>query len=243
VKRRIASFPLATRIFSSMLVFHTLLLCSLSFSGEAKAQKISTVAGGGPAVGTAQTAFIAYPGGVVKDGAGNTYISSNYGHYVYKLSTAGALTVFAGKGYAGFSGDNGLAINAALNVPAGLAIDKAGNLYIAASGNNRIRRVAAATGKITTVADSGPANMFFQGSYSGDGGPAIQARLNAPLTVAVDGQGNLFISDEANFRIRRVDSKTKVITTAAGTGKGGYGGDGGPGASAGNFLCNHSNRG
>jgi hypothetical protein len=109
-----------------MLVFHTLLLCSLSFSGEAKAQKISTVAGGGPAGGTAQTAFIAYPGGVVKDSAGNTYISSNYGHYVYKLSTAGALTVLAGKGYAGFSGDNGLAINAALNIPTGLAIDKGG---------------------------------------------------------------------------------------------------------------------
>jgi sugar lactone lactonase YvrE len=232
MKRRIACFPLATRICSSMLIFHTLLLCSLSFSGVAKAQKISTVAGGGPAGGTAQTAFIAYPSSVVKDSAGNTYISSNYGHYVYKLSTAGALTVFAGKGYAGFSGDNGLAINAALNLPAGLAIDKAGNLYIADSGNNRIRPVAAATGKITTVAGSGPANRFFQGSYSGDGGPAIQARLNAPLTAAVDGQGNLFISDEANFRIRRVDSKTKVITTVAGTGKGGYGGDGGPATSA-----------
>jgi hypothetical protein len=164
MKRRIACFPLATRICSSMLIFHTLLLCSLSFSGVAKAQKISTVAGGGPAGGTAQTAFIAYPSGVVKDSAGNTYISSNYGHYVYKLSTAGALTVFAGKGYAGFSGDNGLAINAALNLPAGLAIDKAGNLYIADSGNNRIRRVAAATGKITTVAGSGPANRFFQGT-------------------------------------------------------------------------------
>ena len=72
MKRRIACFPLATRICSSMLVFHTLLLCSLSFSGEAKAQKISTVAGGGPAGGTAQTAFIAYPGGVVRDSAGNT---------------------------------------------------------------------------------------------------------------------------------------------------------------------------
>lgn len=84
--------------------------------------------------------------------------------------------------------------------------------------------------------------MLFQGCYSGDGGPAIQARLNAPLTVAVDGQGNLFISDEANFRIRRVDSKTKVITTVAGTGKGGMVARG-AGNQRGNFLCNHRNRG
>jgi len=202
------------------------------FSGTSMAQDIDTVAGGGAAGGTAKSAFIAYPGGTVRDKAGNTYISSNWDHYVFKLSTAGKVSVFAGQGYAGFSGDNGPASSAALNEPAGLAMDSSGDLYIADAGNNRIRRVDAKTGTITTVAGSSTPNMFNTGGYGGDGGPATQALLNLPYTVAVDSQGNLFIADTLNYRIRRVDAQSQEITTVAGNGTAGYSGDKGPATDA-----------
>lgn len=195
------------------------------FSATSMAQNINTVVGGGPAGGTAKSAFIAYPGGSVRDKAGNTYISSNWDHYVFKLDTAGKVSVFAGQGYADFSGDGGPASSAALNTPGGLAIDSAGDLYIADVGNNRIRRVDGTTGIITTVAGSSTPNMFGYGGYGGDGGPATEALLNSPYTVAVDSQGNLFIADYLNFCIRRVDASTQVITTVAGTGTAGYNGD------------------
>ena len=127
------------RASSELLV--SLTLCLLWFSPVSSAQNINTVAGGGHAGGTSKSAFIAYPGGTVRDKAGNTYISSNWGHYVFKLDTKGNVSVVAGKGWAGFGGDGGPATRALLNVPGGLALDSAGNLYIGDSGNNRIRRV------------------------------------------------------------------------------------------------------
>jgi sugar lactone lactonase YvrE len=210
--------------------FETLLLLSLALglflsSATSIAQDINTVAGGGPAGGTAKSAFIAYPGSSVRDKAGNTYISSNWDHYVFKLDTAGKVSVVCGLGYAGFSGDNGLASSATVNEPAGLAMDSAGNLYIADAGNNRIRRVDAKTGIITTVAGDSTPDMFGQGGYNGDDIPATQALLNLPYTVAVDRQGNLFIADSGNNRIRLVDAKTELISTVAGTGTAGYNGD------------------
>ena len=218
------------RASSELLV--SLTLCLLWFSPVSSAQNINTVAGGGHAGGTSKSAFIAYPGGTVRDKAGNTYISSNWGHYVFKLDTKGNVSVVAGKGWAGFGGDGGPATRALLNVPGGLALDSAGNLYIGDSGNNRIRRVDAKTGIITTVAGNNTPNMFNTGGYGGDGGPATQALLNSPYTVAVDSQGNLFITDYLNFRIRRVDAKTQIITTIAGNGTGGYNGDNIPATSA-----------
>ena len=218
------------RASSELLV--SLTLCLLWFSPVSSAQNINTVAGGGHAGGTSKSAFIAYPGGTVRDKAGNTYISSNWGHYVFKLDTKGNVSVVAGKGWAGFGGDGGPATRALLNVPGGLALDSAGNLYIGDSGNNRIRRVDAKTGVITTVAGNNTPNMFNTGGYGGDGGPATQALLNSPYTVAVDSQGNLFITDYLNFRIRRVDAKTQIITTVAGNGTGGYNGDNIPATSA-----------
>jgi sugar lactone lactonase YvrE len=197
----------------------------LTFAATSTGQDINTVVGGGPTGGTAKSAFIAYPGGTVKDKAGNTYISSNWGHYIFKLDTAGKVSVFAGLGYADFSGDGGPASSAALNTPGGMAMDSAGDLYIADAGNNRIRRVDGTTGIITTVAGSSTPNMFNTGGFGGDGGPATQALLNSPYTVAVDSQGNLLIADYLNFRIRRVDAKSQYITTVAGTGTAGYNGD------------------
>jgi trimeric autotransporter adhesin len=203
----------------------SLVLGLLMFAVTSTGQNINTVVGGGSAGGTAKSAFIAYPGSTVKDKTGNTYISSNWGHYIFKLDTAGKVSVFAGLGYAGFSGDGGPASSAALNTPAGMAMDSAGDLYFADAGNNRIRRVDGTTGVITTVAGNSIPNMFNTGGYGGHGGPATQAYLNSPYTVAVDSRGNLFIADYLNFRIRRVDAKSQYITTVAGTGTAGYNGD------------------
>jgi len=118
------------------------------------------------------------------------------------------------------------ATDLALDKPFGAAVDAAGNLYIADRLNNRIRRVDALTGAVTTVAGTGASG------YSGDGGPATQAQINGPQAVAVDAAGNLYIADSGNRRIRRVDALTGVIATLAGTGERGFGGDGGPAADA-----------
>jgi len=121
---------------------------------------------------------------------------------------------------------SGPATSGQLWIPTGVTVDSAGNLFIADSQNNRIRRVAAASGIITTVAGTGVAG------FSGDGGPATNAVLNIPYHVAVDAAGNLFIADAANDRIRQVAAGSGIITTVAGTGDAGFGGDGGPATSA-----------
>ena len=123
----------------------------------------------------------------------------------------------AGKGTAGFEGDGGLATQAKLSFPMGLAIDASGNLYISDSGNSRIRKVGT-DGIITTVAGTGAAG------HSGDGGPAHEAELSTPRGVGVDASGNLYIADTFNHQIRKVDP-TGIITTVAGNGVSGYGGD------------------
>src|SRR5437660_1588794 len=124
------------------------------------------------------------------------------------------------------SGDGGPAVSAQLNAPIGVAVDNAGNLFIAEMLNARIRRVDAATQVITTVAGTGTH------AFSVDGGPAASATFAGPADVAVDGEGNLFIADSGNSRIRRVDAATQVITTVAGNGTGGFSGDGGPATAA-----------
>ena len=133
----------------------------------------------------------------------------------------------------GFSGDDGPATSAKLSLPWGVAVDKSGNLFIADHDNNRIRHVDAATGTITTVAGSGVCqNSKCTGGFSGDGGPAIKAELDRPVCVAVDADGNLFICDPVNERVRRVDHATGIISTVAGNGTKGFSGDGGPAANA-----------
>jgi hypothetical protein len=162
------------------------------------------------------------------DGSGNLFIAdlSNRIRRVDALN--GVITTIAGNGVAGFSGDGGPAFAAQLNFSPGFSffIDGSGNLLIADTGNNRIRRVDAATGIITTIAGTGISG------FNGDGGSATNAQLSFPTGVAVDGFGNLFIADLGNNRIRRIDAATRTITTIAGTGVLGFGGDGGAPAAA-----------
>ena len=176
---------------------------------------IMTVAGGGMNSGAANTWTLTQPPDAIRDAAGNTYISDPVVCVVYKVDTAGTLSVYAGNGVFGVGGDGGPATSAGLNFPEGLALDANGNLFIADNMNNRIRRVDVNTHIITTVAGS---EDPFVGAYSGDGGLATLARLNLPYAVAVDKNGNLFISDSGNNRVRRVDAQTQIITTYAGNG-------------------------
>ena len=144
------------------------------------------------------------------DSAGNLYAADFTKHQVYKVDTLGATTVVAGNGKAGYSGDGALAVNAQLNSPVGTAIAPDGTLYIAEFSNDRIRKVAP-NGIITTIAGS-------VGGFTGDGGPATAARLNAPLSLVLDPDGNLFFTDSSNLRVRKI-AVNGVITTVAGTGR------------------------
>jgi streptogramin lyase len=139
----------------------------------------------------------------------------------------GSITAFVGTGEMGFAGDGGPATKAQLNQPFDVAFDRAGNLHFSDTFNHRIRKVDAKTGVITTVAGNGTKG------FSGDGGRATDASLNEPYGIELDDDGNLFIVDRLNYCIRKVDAKTGIISTVAGTGgKSGYGGDGGPAPAA-----------
>ena len=171
-------------------------------------------------------------GYVAADRAGNVFFVDQ--NTVLRLDAAtGILTLVAGNGTPGFSGDNGPATSAQLNGPAGVAVDSAGNLYIADTGNHRIRKVS--NGVITTVAGNGTPG------FSGDNGPATSAQLYNPVGVAVDSAGNLYIADAGNNRIRKVSNG--VITTVAGNGTCGFSGDNGPATSAAVGLSHGRRRG
>ncbi|MEJ5370332.1 MAG: hypothetical protein WHT08_18640, partial [Bryobacteraceae bacterium] len=152
------------------------------------------------------------------DSAGNVYIADTSNHRIRKVTPSGTITTVAGNGNAGFSGDDSTATAAQLYFPNGVAVDSSGNLYIGDSRNYRIRKVTP-SGTITTVAGNGNAG------FSGDGGPATEAQLSYVRGVAVDSAGNLYIADYANHRIRKVNPGG-TITTVAGDGTAGYGGDG-----------------
>jgi streptogramin lyase len=165
------------------------------------------------------------PMAIEPDRDGNVFVADMWN--VIRIDSTVTPSLFVGrKQQYGYSGDGGPATQALLCEPFDVAIDRAGNLFIADTNNNRIRRVDAQTGIITTVAGSGPVNGFEhfesdgQGSFSGDGGPATQATLNTPYGVAVDSQGNLFIADGGNRRIRKVDTNGIITTFAANTGPG-----------------------
>ena len=204
---------------------YLLLILAAACSAFGQTYTINTVAGGVLPVNVPGTSASlgSLQGATAVDSRGNVFIAAYNYHIVLRLdATSGALTLVAGNGTDGFGGDNGPATNAQLSFPSGLAMDSAGDLYIAEYGGSRIRKVS--KGVITTVAGNGTPG------FSGDSGLATSAQLNGPLAVALDSAGDLFIADDQNFRVRKVSNG--VITTVAGNGTPGFSGDNGPATSA-----------
>ena len=188
---------------------------------------IHTVAGNGHVTfsgdnGAATGAGLALPLALAADGSGNIFIADTNNHRVRRIDASGNITTVAGNGQQGFFGDGGPATSAALNQPAAVALDAAGNLYIADSGNHRIRKVSGGT--ISSFAGNGTAG------FSGDSGAAANAALNSPRGVAVDVADNIYIADTENHRIRKVTGG--IISTIAGNGDQNIAGDNGPAANA-----------
>jgi trimeric autotransporter adhesin len=203
------------------------LLCDLI----TKAQIISTVAGNGGAGylgdgGSATLASIGSSGIIALDKHGNFYFSQ-LNNTIRKVSLTGVISTIAGNGIAGFSGDGGPATAAMLNFTggSGVVFDKFDNLFIADQANNRIRKIDATTGIISTIAGIGI------GGFAGDGGLASAAMLNSPSHITIDTFGNLYILDGLNYRIRKINT-TGIISTLAGTGTMAFSGDGGPATAA-----------
>src|SRR4051812_11471915 len=202
------------RILRTMHIRNTLLLLASGAAAIAQQYSISTIAGGAPpATPAAPTSTsIGVPRRVTTDAGGNVYFSAS--NSVFRLATNGTLTLVAGNSRAGFSGDGGPAVNAQLNAPQGLAVDAAGNLYIADSQNNRIRLVTR-DGVIQTFAGTGqPSFGGGPGSFN-DGGPATNAYMHLPMGVAVDKAGNVYIADTGDNIIRKVTTDG-IINTIAG---------------------------
>ncbi len=187
---------------------------------------ITTFAGGGSSLndnGPAVSVNLNSPNGLAFDGTGNLYIADTFNRRIRKVTRTGVISTFTGTGTQGDSGDGDTATAAQLSRPVGVSVDNSGNLYIADQGSDRIRKITPA-GVISTFAGAGTIG------FSGDGGAATSAQLNAPYSVVLDGAGALYISDTNNNRIRRVDAVTGNISTVAGGGT--VLGDNGPALSA-----------
>lgn len=199
--------------------------------------EITTVAGIGQYVGEgAEARDIPFePSDIAMNAAGTLFVAEAGRHLVREISASGSCSRAAGNGLASPPGaideigDGGSALEAFVLYPQGVEVGPAQSLYIADQFSHRIRRVDRQTGRIETVAGSGP--VTYAGAFAGDGGPATSARLDQPNQVAFDGRGNLYILDGFNYRIRRVDPNG-VITTIAGNGQRGFSGDGGPAIAA-----------
>ncbi len=193
---------------------------------------INTIAGNGRTgfsgdSSAATAASFNYPYGLALDQRGNIYIADYYNNRIRKIDTGGMITTIVGMGSGAYGGDGHAASNASLNGPTGIAIDSSGNIYIADYLNSRVRKVDA-SGIITTIAGNGTLG------FSGDGGAATDANLQNPIDVAVDRSGNIYIADQGNYRVRKVNT-SGLISTIAGNGTSSSTGDGGPATDAGVF--------
>lgn len=225
------------RIFT-LLRRYLRVLMMLAVAGTAAGQatlvlqpgnSLSTLAGTGTdghsKSGDARLTALGSPQAIAYDAAGNLYIADTRNHQISRVDTSGQLTIVGGTGRQGFAGDSGPATAAEWNAPGGIAVDAAGNVFVADTGNARIRRIAAADGTVTTVAGIGTPG------FGGDGGPATAARLRLPGSLAVDPSGALYISDVGNHRVRKLLADG-TLTTIAGNGSEGQDGDGGPATAA-----------
>jgi sugar lactone lactonase YvrE len=190
---------------------------------------ITTIAGGGGARDFTHDAVATHvslwaPDGIAVDSEGTIYFAERFNHCISKVTKDGMISTIAGTGTGGYNGEDIPATDAQLNGPMGIAVDAAGNIYVAEQGNERVRKISL-SGNITTVAGCGTSG------YNGDNILATTALLNYTRDVAVDKDGNVYIADLSNQRIRRVNG-TGIITTVAGTGIVGYSGDGGPAVDA-----------
>jgi sugar lactone lactonase YvrE len=177
--------------------------------------------------GPATSAHLNLPTAITVDTTGNLYLADTANHRIRRIdATTHIITTIAGTGTQGYSGDGTLATQATIDSPTGLAADAAGNLYLADTHNHRIRRIDAATHIITTIAGNGALGS------SGDNAAASAASLALPHCLTIDPNGNLYLADTANHRIRRIDATTGIITTIAGTGTQGFSGDTGPATAA-----------
>ena len=167
--------------------------------------------------GPASEANLHSPAGITVDGLGNVYIAEQFNFRVRRVAPDGTIATVAGSSDTGFGGEGSEATDARLNQPTGVAVDAAGNLYIADQANSRVRRVGT-DGLIQTIAGTG------EFDYGGDGGPAIFAQLNEPRDVAIDATNRLYVSDSGNDRVRVIDLDTGVIQSVAGSGASGSSG-------------------
>ena len=203
-------------IFPGLIIatFASLIICEMSLAGE-----VRTIAGTGKAEytgdgGPATKAGVGGPFGISLGPDGALYICEISNHVVRRLDErTGLLTTVAGSGEKGYSGDGGPATKAKLNEPYEVRFDQKGNMFFVEMVNQIVRKVDAETGMISTVAGSGKVG------FSGDGGPAVNATLKNPHSITFDKAGNLYICDIGNHRIRRVNMKTGIIETFAGTGE------------------------
>jgi hypothetical protein len=218
--------------------------CACGFL-QAQVNYITTIAGNGTAGYCCDDSLAIYaelnsPCGICFDARGNIYIADPLNERIRKIDLfTGIITTLTGNGIHGYTGDNIPATDAELFLPVAVLTDTTGNVYIADGDNNRIRKITISTGIITTVAGDGTAGSL------GDGGLATNAQLFQPNGICLDKYGNLYIADLSNYKIRKVDAKTGIITTVAGTGTPGYTGDNGPAihaefASPGNVYADSS---